>query len=34
MWFGEPRPFFPKEDHQPEWARRDNQAKKGDRVKL
>ena len=23
---------FPKEDHLPEWARRDNQVKKGDRV--
>jgi hypothetical protein len=23
---------FPKEDHLPDWARRDNQVKKGDRV--
>jgi hypothetical protein len=31
MWFGEPHPF-PKEDHLPDWACRDNQVKKGDRV--
>ena len=23
---------FPKEDHLPDWARRDNQGKKGDRL--
>jgi len=31
MWFGEPHPF-PERDHIPDWARRDNQVKKGDRV--
>jgi hypothetical protein len=29
MWFSEPHPF-PKEDHLPDWTRRDNRVKKGD----
>ena len=32
MWFGEPHPFPEKEDHLPDWARRDNKDTKGDRV--
>ena len=31
MWFGE-LTRFPKEDHLPDWARRDNKVTKGDRV--
>jgi len=31
MWSGEPHPF-PKDDHLPDWARRDNKVTKGDRV--
>jgi hypothetical protein len=31
MWFGEPH-RLPKEDHLPDWARRDKQGKKGDHV--
>jgi hypothetical protein len=31
MWFGDPH-RFPKEDHLPDWERRDIQGKKGDRV--
>ena len=31
MWFGEPHPF-PKENHLPDWARRDNKVTQGDRV--
>jgi hypothetical protein len=33
MWFGEPH-SLPKEDHLPDWVRRDIQGKKGDRVEL
>jgi len=33
MWFGEPT-RFPKEDHVPDWARRDNKVTKGDRVDI
>ena len=32
MWFGEPHTFPEKEDHLPDWARRDNKDTKGDRV--
>ena len=31
MWFGEPH-RLPKEVHLPDWARRDKQGTKGDRV--
>jgi len=33
MWFGEPYPF-PEDDSLPDWAPRDRQVKKGDRVDL
>ena len=31
MWFGEPI-LFPKDDHLPDWARRNNEVTKGDHV--